>query len=202
MPSHPDEGAAHTCIFFIHKHQQVVEDNVDFTGLFLPQSTKTVPQTYKWPSQILLDYCMIQPCIWELLWAKCIRCNIQWCIYNKIYNKSIVTILQLWQAPTPSYAKHARGDWWLVRVSCELGFLSSQWSIVWGLGLWTRDIWCSKLTELSSGIFRLKDQQTLIGITHPHVSNHNTLRPRQNGCYFADNIFKCIILSCKTLRSR
>ena len=33
------------------------------------------------------------------------------------------------------------------------------------------------------------------GINFPHSSGLNTLRPRQNGRYFADNIFKYVFLN-------
>ena len=42
---------------------------------------------------------------------------------------------------------------------------------------------------------RRKQVRLLVGLQSPVVTTINTLRPRQNGCHFADDIFKCIFLN-------
>ena len=43
--------------------------------------------------------------------------------------------------------------------------------------------------------YRLNSKASNVTIRFDLGHDHNTLRPRQNGCYFADGIFKCIFLN-------
>ena len=82
-------------------------------------------------------------------------------------------------------------DVWL--ISCEIALRWMSLDLFDGKSTLVQTMaWCHQATShyLSQCWPRAL---SLYGITRPQEVN--TLRPRQNGCHFADNIFKCIFLN-------
>ena len=127
------------------------------------------------------------PCV-----SRCLRVNVElWCLHcccsKKLLKKTPQKPSSCWHFERPQHCN--RNDIASTHERPLIIVTNPHWSSKWNFSNQTF------LIETCVGCFWFTLLALIHWLVHDLIVQHvNTLRPRQNGCHFADNIFKCIFL--------